>query len=209
MKINFLGLLCCIITLLLITISCKNKLGLQNDVATIKIPDIYFNSKDGVYTNENGKFFRNGQIFSGNLVTLYTANDTAEIIPYYNGLEEDLTRKWFPNKKISEERLYHLGKKERVHKGWWENGQQKFIYNFKNDNHEGLAQTWYPNGLMASENNYSKGYEIGMQRAWYSDGVIRANYEARDGRQYGLTGVKNCETVWDIETKRFIAKRPK
>ena len=176
----------------------------QNKIILIKVPNIYFNDNDGKYTHENGIFLRNGKSYSGNLVMLYSEYDTAGIIPFYNGLEEGWSRKYYTHKKTAEERLYHLGRKEGTHIGWWENGQLKFIYQFKNDNHEGKAQTWYPGGQLATDNFYEKGYETGLQRSWYPDGVLRANYDARNGRQYGLTGVKNCESVFDSTTKKFV-----
>ncbi len=184
--------------------ACKEKS--PEESIKIEVPNIYFNDDDGKYEHENGVFLRNGKSFSGKLVERYSENDTAAIIPYFNGLEEGWSRKYYKHKKPAEERLYHLGKKEGTHKGWWENGQQKFIYHFKNDNHEGKAQTWYPSGQLATDNFYEKGYETGLQRSWYPDGVLRSNYDALNGRQYGLTGVKNCESVFDLTTKKFVER---
>lgn len=193
-----------IVCLMVLFGACEEKSPQDN--IPINVPAIYFNAHDGVYTNQNGIFLRAGKPFTGFLFSNYSEKDTAEIIPYYAGLEEGWTRKWYPNHKRAEERLYHLGRKEGIHQGWWQNGQLKFVYNFKNDNHEGKSQTWYSTGQPATENFYESGYEIGLQRAWYADGILSANYEARNGRQYGLTGVKNCASVWDSITNKFVEK---
>ncbi len=189
--------------LVIIFQDCNIKNDSQN-IEILPVSNIYFNKNDGKYSNENGIFFRNGQPFSGILLSLYSSLDTESVIPFYKGLEEGWTRKYYPHQQLSEERLYHLGKKESIHQGWWENGQIKFLYCFKNDNHDGKAQTWYESGNPATENFYEKGYETGLQRAWYADGVLRANYDSRNGRQYGLTGVKNCQSVWDSVTKKYV-----
>ena len=184
--------------------ACKEKVN--TEIVLLNISNVYFNDNDGVYSNENGLKSRNGKLFSGNIVSLSDEKDTLAIVPFFNGLEEGWTRKWYSNKKPAEERLYHLGKKEGHHLGWWKNGNKKFDYNFVNGNHEGKAQTWYVSGQIASDNFYEKGYETGMQSAWYDDGVLRANYDARNGRQYGLTGVKNCASVFDSVTNKFVEK---
>jgi len=36
-----------------------------------------------------------------------------------------------------------------------------------------------------------------MQTMWKRDGKLAMNYFARDGRNYGITGVKSCENLWD------------
>jgi hypothetical protein len=41
--------------------------------------------------------------------------------------------------------------------------------------------------------NYSKGHETGLQRIWQPDGSLFANYEVRNGRNYGLTGTTHCQ----------------
>jgi hypothetical protein len=47
---------------------------------------------------------------------------------------------------------------------------------------------------------------MGAQIAWYPNGKLRLNYVVRNGRQYGLTGVKNCATVWDANLREFVEK---
>jgi hypothetical protein len=44
--------------------------------------------------------------------------------------------------------------------------------------------------------NFHQGHEQGLQQLWQSDGKLWANYEARNGRNYGLVGVKGCATLW-------------
>lgn len=193
-----------IVCLMVLCCACAEKSQLDNIV--INVPAIYFNANDDVCSNQNGLLLRNGKPFCGYLFSTYGEKDTAEIISYYAGMEEGWRCKWYPNHKRAEERLYHFGRKEGTHKGWWQNGQLKFVYLFKNDNHEGKSQTWYSTGQPATENFYERGYEIGLQRAWYADGILSANYEARNGRQYGLTGVKNCASIWDSTTNKFVEK---
>ena len=61
--------------------------------------------------------------------------------------------------------------------------------------YEGDVKVWYPDGSLFQHFKYKKGHEDGAQKVWKSDGRIKANYVVRDGRRYGLTGVKNCINV--------------
>ncbi len=158
------------------------------------------------WSSKAGQLFWRGQPFSGYRYALYSPRDTSEMIPFWRGKEEGVARYWHPNGRLREKRFFKQGKRESIHYGWWENGKPSFVYHFNADLHQGLAHTWHSNGLMASSFNYTQGQEDGQQKAWYDNGVLRLNYVARNGRQYGLTGVKNCATVWDATVGEFKEK---
>ena len=70
----------------------------------------------------------------------------------------------------------------------------------RNDQYEGNVKEWFENGLLCKDFNYVNGQEEGMQRMYWDNGKIRANYQVLKGRKYGLTGVKNCVSVWGNST---------
>ena len=158
------------------------------------------------WSSQNGQVFWRRQPFSGYRYALYSPRDTSEMIPFWRGKEEGVARYWHPNGSLREKRFFKQGKREGTHYGWWENGKPSFVYHFKADLHQGLAYTWHFNGKLASIFNYTQGQEDSQQKAWYDNGVLRLNYVARNGRQYGLTGVKNCATVWDATVGEFKEK---
>ena len=55
-------------------------------------------------------------------------------------------------------------------------------------------EEWYENGQPERRGHYAHGQETGPQQLWLPDGTLRANYEARNGRQYGFIGSKHCAT---------------
>lgn len=171
-----------------------------------QIPAQRMNATAENWSSQNGQLFWSGQPFSGYRYALYSPRDTAEMIPFWHGKEEGVARYWHPNGRLREKRFFKQGKREGTHYGWWEDGKPSFVYHFKADLHQGLAHTWHSNGKSASIFNYTQGQEDGQQQAWYDNGVLRLNYVARNGRQYGLTGVKNCATVWDATVGEFKEK---
>ena len=88
--------------------------------------------------------------------------------------------------------MYRQGKKIGIHKGYYENGNPKFEYHFIQGEHHGIAKEWYENGQDYKFFHYNMGYEEGSQKAWWENGVIRANYVVKNGRRYGLIGLKLC-----------------
>ena len=88
-------------------------------------------------------------------------------------------------------------KKEGKHIGFWEDGKPKFEFYFTKGEHDGMANEWYSNGQAYKAFHYTMGYENGSQKMWWENGVIRANYAVKQGRRYGLIGLKLCMTPQD------------
>lgn len=62
---------------------------------------------------------------------------------------------------------------------------------------QGIANEWYRNGQPYKAFHYKMGYENGSQKMWWENGIIRANYVVKQGRRYGLIGLKLCMTPQD------------
>lgn len=158
-----------------------------------KPPKTEFNVAGLEIKNKNGVLFCDNKPFSGRLYALNNT-DTSFIRDYSNGLEDGIHKLWYPNKQIAEIRYYREGKKSGLHFGFWDNGQKKYSYSFENDLYEDKQYEWYPNGQAFSRRTYKKGHESGIQQTWTQEGKLRSNYEARNGRNYGNIGKKNCQS---------------
>jgi antitoxin component YwqK of YwqJK toxin-antitoxin module len=167
----------------------------KNEISKIDIPDVFINADQNNFQTKQGLTFLNQQPFSGWQYALYENGDTALLVPFYNGKESGVAKQWYPNTILKERREYEMGKKTGEHKGWWENGQLKFDYHFNNDLYDGTVKEWYADGQAFRAMNYVNGYEKGMQKIWRPDGSLHANYEARNGRNYGLTGNMHCKNI--------------
>ena len=149
---------------------------------SIHSPERFIRRSDAALKHSGEQLLYHDTLFSGVLYEMYNEKDTALSEKYLDGLRNNISRKWFPSGKLSEERSYVNGKRIGIHQGWYPDGKKRFLYHFVNDEVDGLAED---------------GHESGMQTAWESDGSIMANYMAKNGRNYGLTGVKNCKNVKD------------
>lgn len=157
-----------------------------------KIPARYINELNSALSKNQDTIFYQEKPFSGHVIRLFAAGDIAFDIGYYNGLLEGITRKWYPNRQLMEERLYINNRKEGVHKGWWADGKPKFIFEVSNDEYTGFYKEWFSNGQMARWFHYKNGQEEGSEKMWWDNGKIRANYVIISGEKFGLSGQKLC-----------------
>lgn len=193
---------------LLITFSaCSTKKETLNiTVPEIRIakvvPAVYKPETDNNFSKHQDTVFYQNQFYTGFRYALYPNGDTASLRSYFNGVEEGTQKKWYPDHQLQEERFYINGKKEGTHKGWWPDGKQKFLFEAEADKYEGEFKEWYSSGLLGKQFHYVNGQEEGSQRLWWDNGSVRANYVIREGKKYGLIGLKTCINPYDSIIKK-------
>lgn len=188
--------------------SCKAK---KEDVITpphkeIKIaktvPANYLSTANKHFSNHQDTVYFDDHFFSGYRYLLYENGDTALVQSYFNGVEEGMQRKWYPNKILAEERFYINGKKEGIHRSWWPDGKQKMYFEAYAGEYSGEFKEWYSAGLLGKEFHYVNGQEEGSEKLWWDNGTVRANYVIRNGKKYGLLGFKTCINPYDSIIKK-------
>lgn len=198
------GLICILPAFLF---SCReHKKQINEPAPEIKIaktvPSVYLNEKDKGFAKHQDTVYYQGHFFTGYRFSLYPNGDTASVQSYFNGVEEGFQKKWYPGRQLQEERFYINGKKEGTHKGWWPDGKQKFLFTAYSDKYEGEFKEWYASGLPEKYFHYKNGREEGSQRLWWDNGSVRANYVIKDGKKYGLIGLKTCINPYDSIVKK-------
>jgi len=183
--------------------SQNNQLEIKpQNILVASVPMIFKASADKGFTLHQDTLFHNDTKYSGWVYTLYNAKDTMQVAGFLNGLEEGIQKKWYPNKQIASIRDYRAGKKIGKHIGYWENGQTQFEFYFEDGEYHGIAKEWYQNGQAYRTFHYEHGFEQGSQKMWWENGIIRANYVVKNGRRYGLVGLKLCMNPNDTVLKK-------
>lgn len=189
--------------------------GTKNNVVVFEtkiaktVPANYFLESDQRLGKQQDTFYFGNDLFSGYRYALYGNGDTAFLRSYFNGVEEGVQHSWYPNKQLSEERFYINGKKEGIHQGWWPDGKQKFYFEAFGDEYNGEFKEWYSSGLLGKDFHYVKGHEEGSEKLWWDNGTIRANYFIRNGKKYGLIGLRTCVNPYDSVIKEKVITRIK
>ena len=163
----------------------------------IVLPNQYLNRKEQFLSFHQDTLYYQNTKYSGYILDNFENGDTAYVGSYLNGIEEGVFKKWYRNNQLAEYRTYHEGKKVGKHVGFWENGQPKFEFNFIAGELHGESNEWYRNGQAYKAFHYKMGYENGSQKMWWENGIIRANYVVKQGRRYGLIGLKLCMNPQD------------
>lgn len=184
--------------------SCHEKNELKKPEIRIAktVPANYVATTDPFFKKSQDTLYYKNGFFSGYRYVLYPTGDTASIESFYNGVEEGFQKKWYPNHQLAEDRFYINGKKEGTHQGWWPDGKQKFYFSVVGDEYEGEFKEWYSSGLLGKDFHYVNGKEEGSQRLWWDNGTVRANYVVRNGKKYGLIGLKTCVNPYDSIIKK-------
>lgn len=144
----------------------------------------------------NGVLMYKEQPFNGILEDYYSNGLKKVEVMYDDGRKHGVETQWYFDGAIAARRHYFEGKKSGLHKGFWENGNNKFIYQFNNMGaYDGNIKEWYRSGEIMRDFNYVNGKENGSQKMWMQNGSIRANYEVVNGERFGLIGLKKCYQV--------------
>jgi len=176
---------------LLVFGNCNGRYSKEKSLKTVFIQD------SGDFSFHQDTIYYKDKVFTGVKYQLYPTGDTMYRIEYWNGLEHGITKKWYPNTYLAEDRYYEYGKKEGVHKGWWESGRLKFMFTVSNDEYIGELKEWNMEGLLVKHSNFKNGQEEGSQRTWWDNGKVKANYVVKNGRKYGSIGIKLCKNPYD------------
>jgi antitoxin component YwqK of YwqJK toxin-antitoxin module len=183
--------------------SCSESTKQNDDIKIAKtVPLDYFNAGDTLFSNHQDTLYYGNNFFTGYRFNLNNDGDTLAVEPFFNGLEEGLHRKWYPDGQLAEARNYINGKKEGLQQGWWPDGKKRFSFTAANDEYEGVFREWYSSGLPGKEFHYKNGHEEGSQRLWWDNGTVRANYVIKNGKKYGLLGLKTCVNPYDSVFKK-------
>jgi hypothetical protein len=166
------------------------------------IPLVYIAKNDKRIHQGGDTVYLEGKFFSGFLFELNSEGDTMFVGSYFNGVEEGLHAKFYPNGTKQEERFYINGGKDGLQRGWWPDGKLKFLFTCYDNEFEGKFEEWSDSGMLIKQFDYKRGYEDGPQKLWWSNGVLRANYVVKNGRKYGLIGLELCSNPYDSVTKK-------
>ena len=157
-----------------------------------KVPSRYECLSDVQFSHHQDTLYLGQKRYSGYAYSCSPAGDTLQLLGYVDGLEEGCQVKRYPGGALQEVRQYSAGKKNGVHTGYWDNGRKKFEFTIVDDFYEGNFKEWSRDGMLTKDFNYIHGMEAGSEKLWWNNGTIRANYVVRDGKKYGLIGLKLC-----------------
>lgn len=194
----------------LLTISCQettpveNEHTLNDNESQWAIPEVMVDLSMLHYEREHSLWRLDSQNFSGYAISIYPDGSLKERISFLNGRKEGQATQWYPDKHLKRQEHYHLGKLHGVKKSWSTEEDHLLIsrLNYQQGKAHGEQRFWYATGELYKILNLNMGKEEGLQQAFRLNGVLYANYEARDGRVFGLRKAKLCYGLEDEEVNK-------
>ena len=179
-------------------LNCKQApSGIREGGKSVAINSVEVSKKDLVLNQIEGKWYYKNQAYNGYSLKFH-ANDTlAERLGFVNGKREGVARRWSENGVLRVESTYHQNKLVGVYKSWWENGVLAEESNYVNGLKQGEEKQWYATGQLSKVRQLVEGNEEGLQKAWLPNGTLYVNYEAKNGRIFGMLRANSCYKLED------------
>lgn len=182
--------------------SCNKSMVHENEIdskvgKTIVIKNIEVLKKKLILNQIEGNWYYENNLFSGYSVSFYSNDTLAEKLGFVNGKREGVARRWSENGVLRVESYYKENRLNGIYKTWWENGALASQSNYINNVKQGIENEWYNTGQIAKERQLVDGIENGMQKAWLENGKLYINYEAKNGRIFGMRRANSCYKLED------------
>ncbi|WP_432410840.1 toxin-antitoxin system YwqK family antitoxin [Rasiella sp. SM2506] len=180
-------------------ISLNNK---ENDLAILEEKILVINTteilkEDLVLNQLEGRWYYKDQLYSGYSLRYYPNDTLAERIGYHLGKREGIAKKWSENGVLRIESHYKNNRLHSDYKSWWENGVLAAQSNYVDGIKQGIEREWYASGQLAKKRQLVDGNERGLQQAWLENGKLYVNYEAKNGRIFGMRKANSCYKLED------------
>ena len=164
------------------------------DINELKIP---LDSVDigQVYYNKNTSEWKFGEkAFSGFVTSRYPDESLKSVFGVLEGKKQNSAADYYPDGSLKFSTDYYNGRIHGEKKSWSNNTPRMLIssLNYFQGKPHGEQKQWYPTGEIFKIMNLDMGKESGMQQAFRKNGDLFANYEARNGRIFGLKKTALC-----------------
>lgn len=177
------------------TINLENVRKEIPDILTLK-KELLYDAKKSIWTSE-------GKLYSGFAVSYYPNNLLKQKFGILNGKKHLLENQWFKDGFYKQQLNYLNGKLNGDKKSWSADSSHTLLTHFKflSGKPHGKQIKWYPTGELFKIMHLNMGKEEGLQQAFRKNGDLYANYEAKEGRIFGLKKAKLCYSLKDEKIK--------
>jgi len=197
------SILWCLLCLSLVFGSCyeqKKKLIVHTEPNFAQeVPDTLVEKSILKYNHKTSIWTLNDVPYSGFAISYYPDSRLKEKFEVLNGKKQNAHTRWYPDGHFKNVATYNKGKLHGEKKIWSQDSAHVLMahYNYDSGWPQGEQKKWYATGELFKIMNLNKGKEEGMQQAFRKNGALYANYEAREGRIFGLKKGKLCYSLED------------
>lgn len=169
-----------------------------------EIPAVYFTIDEVSFDNKKSRWLgTDSSLVSGYVLELYPDGTPYKKFGVVDGKKMGEQITWFPDGKIQFLETFNENRMHGVVKRWTrEEGYQLVAeLNYYEGRLHGKQLKWYTTGEVHKIMNLHHGKEEGMQQAFRKNGALYANYEALNGRVFGL---KRSNLCYELKNEEII-----
>lgn len=160
----------------------------------LTVPDRVVEKSELIYDNKKSLWLLNNQLYSGYAVEFYQDRSLKEKFGILDGKKQNEAIQWYSDGHLKRLTNYYKGKPNGDKKSWSSDSLHTLLSHFKYvfGQAHGEQTKWYPTGELFKKLSLNMGKEEGIQQAWRKNGKLYVNYEARNGRIFGLKRANLC-----------------
>ena len=169
---------------------------------TIKtVPEMEYLIDEVTQNRENGLWLLKADAMqiSGYVVSKFANDSLALRFGVVEGKKEGISVAYYPSGNIRNHENYRNNKLDGEVRRWSEvfSYQLTAVLWYKKGKLHGEQKKWYDTGELFKIRHITMGEEKGMQQAFRRNGTLYVNYEARDGKHYGMKRSMMCVELSD------------
>ena len=126
-------------------------------------------------------------------------NSLKEKFGIQNGRKQNEAIQWYADGHYKHLANYQNGKSHGDKKTWSADSSHILLAHlkYKEGKPHGAQTKWYPTGELFKKLNLNMGKEEGLHQAFRKNSALYANYEAKEGRTFGLRKATLCYSLED------------
>lgn len=156
-----------------------------------------------LYDPKTSRWHLDDELYSGFAVSYYEDGTFKEKFGILNGRKHGQSIHCYKDGHYRLVANYQDGKLDGDKKSWSSDSLHTLVSHFKfvSGKPHGEQLKWYLTGELFTKQHMNMGEEEGLQQAFRTNGDLYANYEARNGRIFGLKKSALCYSLEDEEIK--------
>lgn len=160
----------------------------------LDIPDIEIDKSELTFNAKNSVWSFKDHRFSGFAVSFFQDSTLKQKFGILDGKKQNEDVEMYQDGHVKRSANYHNGRLQGAKKAWSADSSHVLMssLNYHLGKLHGVQKKWYPTGEIFKILNLYKGEEKGLQQAFRLNGDLFANYEAREGRIFGLKRAALC-----------------
>lgn len=192
----------------LLTLACRNDKSKADTVRSIEIPANVIDFEQVLLNNTSNLYLLkqdSGKV-SGQVQRYLTPDQLIEKFGVIDGKKEGAHWMYFSD---GHPMVWQQFVNNRLHgevKRWGMDSTHQLLahLHYENGHLHGEQKKWYPSGELHKVMHMNMGREEGMQQAFRKNGALYANYEARNGRVFGL---KRSNLCYELDDEQVVYKQ--